>query len=98
MNNNIENENRNKLVKVREYVSKKIVWENYDTGAEKSVVMKKSNYNNRTMKTYNSKDLIQELSIKYYNADIECDKLEKENEKLLEKIKILEDNIKNAES
>ena len=87
-----------KLEKVKNFVSKKIVWENYDTGAKSSVVMKKSNYNNRTMKTYNSKDLIQELSIKYYNADIECDKLEKENEKLLEKIKILEDIIKNAES
>ena len=106
MNDRIVEENINKLEKVKNYVSKKIVWENYMKNNDiNTVYNKKGNYKRR-MNKYNETDLIQDLSYKYYHADTarrkeqkknkklekENEKLQEENEKLLEKIKILEDN------
>jgi len=101
MNNNIENENRNKLEKVKEYISKKIVWENYMKNNDMKSVYNKKCYYNIRMKTYNTSDLIQELSFKYYDADIKrikLEKIEKKYKKLLEENKLLLEKIKKFEN
>jgi hypothetical protein len=99
MNDTIVNDRVNKLEEVKQYVSKKIVWENFMKNNDMKSVYNKKCYYNIKMNKYNETDLIQELSFKYYEADTARErerkknkKLQKENEKLLEKIKILEDN------
>jgi len=96
MNRNIKSEIIEDLEPAKEYVCKRIRWNNY-------YKLKKSNYRNRNMKEYDKGDLVQELSINYYKehqARIMLAKhnsvLLKENEKLKKKIKELESkqNIK----
>jgi len=89
MNRNIKSEIIEDLEPAKEYVCKRIRWNNY-------YKLKKSNYRNRNMKEYDKGDLIQELSINYYKEHVARMMLLKENEVLQQKIKELEkqQNIK----
>jgi len=89
MNRNIKCEIIDDLEPAKEYVCKRIRWNNYYN-------LKKSNYRNRNMKEYDKSDLIQELSINYYKEHVARMMLAKQNEVLQQKIKELEkqQNIK----
>jgi hypothetical protein len=96
MNRNIKSEIIDDLEPAKEYVCKRIRWNNYYN-------LKKSNYRNRNMKEYDKSDLIQELSINYYKEHVarmmllaKHNSVLKENEVLQQKIKELEkqQNIK----
>jgi hypothetical protein len=67
MNDKIKQKRINNLDKCRDFVVKKIDWDDFIKDNNiKTVYNKKSNYKNRTMKEYNPEDLIQQLSFKYY--------------------------------
>ena len=88
MNRNIKSEIIDDLEPAKEYVCKRIMWNNY-------YKLKKSNYRNRNMKEYDKSDLIQELSINYYKEHQARMLLLKENEVLQQKIKELESKQQN---
>ena len=78
MNDRIEQEKINNLNKCRDFVVKKIDWNDFMKDNNiKTVYDKKCNYKRR-MKEYNPEDLIQQLSFKYYEADKARMKLIKE--------------------
>ena len=88
MNRNIRSEIIDDLEPAKEYVCKRIRWNNYSKD-------KKYNYR-KQMKEYTNNNLIQELSINYYKEHVARMMLLKENEVLQQKIKELEkqQNIK----
>jgi hypothetical protein len=91
MNRNIKSEIIDDLEPAKEYVCKRIRWNNY-------YKLKKSNYRNRNMKEYDKSDLIQELSINYYKEHQARMMLLKQNEVLQQKIKQLESKQQNIKS
>lgn len=86
MNRNIKSEIIEDLEPAKEYVCKRITWNNYPKD-------KKYNYR-KQMKEYTKNNLIQELSINYYKEHVARMMLAKENEVLQQKIKELQQNIK----
>ena len=86
MNRNFNIEINEDLEPAKEYVCKRIRWNNYAKD-------KKYNYR-KQMKEYNKNNLVQELSINYYRENQARMLLLKENEKLQQKIKELQQNIK----
>ena len=86
MNRNIKSEIIEDLEPAKEYVCKRIMWNNYPKD-------KKYNYR-KQMKEYNKNNLVQELSINYYKEHVARMMLLKENEVLQQKIKELQQNIK----
>jgi len=86
MNRNFNTEINEDLEPAKEYVCKRIRWNNYAKD-------KKYNYR-KQMKEYNKNNLVQELSINYYRENQARMLLLKENEKLQQKIKELQQNIK----
>ena len=86
MNRNFNTEINEDLEPAKEYVCKRIRWNNYAKD-------KKYNYR-KQMKEYNKNNLVQELSINYYRENQARMLLLKENDKLQQKIKELQQNIK----
>jgi len=86
MNRNFNIEINEDLEPAKEYVCKRIRWNNYAKD-------KKYNYR-KQMKEYNKNNLVQELSINYYRENQARMLLLKENDKLQQKIKELQQNIK----
>ena len=86
MNRNFNIEINEDLEPAKEYVCKRIRWHNYAKD-------KKYNYR-KQMKEYNKNNLVQELSINYYRENQARMLLLKENDKLQQKIKELQQNIK----
>lgn len=93
MNRNFNTEINEDLEPAKEYVCKRIRWNNYAKD-------KKYNYR-KQMKEYNKNNLVQELSINYYRENQarmllakHNSVLLKENDKLQQKIKELQQNIK----
>jgi len=93
MNRNIKSEIIDDLEPAKEYVCKRIMWNNYPKD-------KKYNYR-KQMKEYTKKNLLQELSINYYKEHKvrillakENEKLRKENEKLRKELESKHQNTK----
>jgi len=89
MNRNIKSEIIDDLEPAKEYVCKRIMWNNYPKD-------KKYNYR-KQMKEYTKKNLVQELSINYYKEHKVRILLAKHNSVLLKQNEVLLQKIKDLE-